>query len=1424
MHHAYSSKKGDSLCPLGFHPQVRWPTRCKRCFRDYKDHGEKRGNLRDITSSTPNLSLHSSSERDGKRSWASTTNLTKNDLRSSNLDSSLNSVSTSNFSTSANQLNDVSELQKQNTAKDKRLSLIGEKSTSKSQLYDSTSKLQIKEVIKNNENTAGNDVEFIIQVKKSPTKTVSVNEIQRLENGVEESEIKKLRKDLNEMKEKCQRLEKEKSEILLRRLSTMDTISNKTSVSEVIKLEKSIKALTEEKSMLLSKIRDLENEARYKLNRRDTDKTSEDLKSKLKAAETLCESLMDENEDMKKEIRELEEEICEMQDNFREDQANEYTNLRKSLEQSNKNSRILSFKLRKLERTTEQLQKEKNDFEKRLQEVRKIEEMLTKINNDSKKRTDLKPTELGTKVQFKKTVDDMQKQIDNIITLFANINDGQKIDITCEKNNENIMKYDALLRDYELIKQKLEDTSKELIKEKEKEKGKGKDKEKDKDKDKDKHREGKITDDKMNMDFQNMKKKLDYTLTSRETEKKAWEEEKEKLKSELLSLSFEKLKIYKELEKLKKDTEAIRSSEKEYANKIKRLETTANDLKKELSQEKKKCTEIQNDLSSCTQREANMTETISNIEQTKNQLDKEAKHLKEELENLRRSSATQIANLKTELTNVKKDKDKLTAQIEKEKSTKESEIASLKSKITSLEKSGLDATKIKEMKANYSDKISKLTNQIEKMNVDYDKLNEKNKALVVLKEKIEEENQSVNSILLQYKTDLNNNQTEIQSLQDLIKEKENEWQLEKSSFEKRIQEYEALSHKPLINDLRTEINSLKKENDVMLKRLDNAREVNEDLVNKLKDYDAVSKAHQVLSADTTSLESEIQKLKTSLTNVEKAKKADIAQCKMHYEHRVTAISDEMQSLQNQLSRYKRERDTYKHMLEGAQRTIADLKLVRQRKQSYTNSEKSDEDEESSKANITVLEQQISCMEDELSETKLEYSRLKTSLVSEKSAWNVKLSEMQSRINELEEERILSSGRSKIPGIKVRMELAWQKERKEQQRLLEETATLARDLRQTLFEIERERSKERLENKRKQDQLKKAFDEEKEENKKKLIELQCDLLELRDAHAKLRTSNERMRREKERHEKERQDLKNEILRQRELDNTEVKNINMLLRQVDDLQRLFPELHDVHTPEKSEIYTPTPPRRLKGPKSRESSPMLDTKNDIKDKNGSMQHLENRTEKLEYTIKKLMDVAKELKESKKTLDNISAKQLMKLSKRSTSVDNTTRRGTSPNPSKPRLKVKSLSLEQTTGGGSIDSQNVWGTDSNMSSLQSLESNPRAFTSQRDSSVDSRLSGDSTKSEMLHREKKYNKGIIGKIRTKLVKSSSVDEASMNLDYRTSGSEISINEDVKEEKKKLKKKLSDMFKRGNRSSSTSKKSDGGDSSRPPSRNSTTSKT
>lgn len=111
---------------------------------------------------------------------------------------------------------------------------------------------------------------------------------------------------------------------------------------------------------------------------------------------------------------------------------------------------------------------------------------------------------------------------------------------------------------------------------------------------------------------------------------------------------------------------------------------------------------------------------------------------------------------------------------------------------------------------------------------------------------------------------------------------------------------------------------------------------------KLQDYTHVDKIQRNFSADTTALEAELRKTKNALANAEKARKADIAQTKLRYEQRVTAIGDEIKTIQTQLSRYKRERDTYKQMLEGAQKTIGELKSVRPRRPSSASTGKSSE--------------------------------------------------------------------------------------------------------------------------------------------------------------------------------------------------------------------------------------------------------------------------------------------------------------------------------------------------------------------------------------------------------------------------------------------------------------------------------------------------
>lgn len=170
--------------------------------------------------------------------------------------------------------------------------------------------------------------------------------------------------------------------------------------------------------------------------------------------------------------------------------------------------------------------------------------------------------------------------------------------------------------------------------------------------------------------------------------------------------------------------------------------------------------------------------------------------------------------------------------------------------------------------------------------------------------------------------------------------------------------------------------------------------------------------------------------------------------------------------------------------------------------------------------------------------------------------------MQSKLNEYEEDRVLATGRTKMPGMKTRLELSWQKEREEQQRLLQETSTLSRDLRQTLYEVEREREKERLEMKRKVDQLKNMNDEEMEDGRKKIAELQCDLLDLRDAHAKIRTSNEKLRRERERYEKEL------VKRRIEVEGGDRK-LNFLLHTLDEFIKVTPTILSAMNTTKSKI---------------------------------------------------------------------------------------------------------------------------------------------------------------------------------------------------------------------------------------------------------------
>lgn len=236
------------------------------------------------------------------------------------------------------------------------------------------------------------DIEFLIHVKdskrdKSPerpaddamsmtTETTEATLLDRHDNELKE-EIEMLKRELETIKARCERAEREKSDILLRRLSTMDTTSNRTAAAEAFKLQQKVNELKQQledlqddKKYLNQKVKELTTE----LEVRPSKSVEEMLRNKLEQAERMCEALMDENEDMKRELKNMESEIDEMQDNFREEQADEYVSVKKELEQTTKNCRILSFKLKKADRKIEQLESEKAALG-----TQTNEELVTKI-------------------------------------------------------------------------------------------------------------------------------------------------------------------------------------------------------------------------------------------------------------------------------------------------------------------------------------------------------------------------------------------------------------------------------------------------------------------------------------------------------------------------------------------------------------------------------------------------------------------------------------------------------------------------------------------------------------------------------------------------------------------------------------------------------------------------------------------------------------------------------------------------------------------------------------------------------------------------------------------------------------------------------------------------------------------------------------
>ncbi|XP_047019418.1 rootletin isoform X1 [Helicoverpa zea] len=1295
-----------------------------------------------------------------------------------------------------------------------------------------------------------------------------------------EDEIAELRKKLIEKERDCERLH---AELSLSKKPKASLIKSKSldGDQQNVDLKRQLQVIEQEANVLRSKTQSLEA---------DNEKLQLENKKLqlLKNAKTLKSDKSIEQNASK--ITQLETELKEALAKLKEVENNKDDKTEKKVRfggeiNSKKDADALKSK-------QEELDKLKLNFNKLEKEKAQLQVALKALKEDAIKsfrpRVPKKPTDLTTKLQMKRMVEDLESEIGEMYVIMKNAGlSGTEINTRAQME-----------KDIEDIRSKLSRNDSEFTNEKNRlqtEIAKLKD------------LNAKLETDKT--DINSKLKTLEKDNSSISSQIKTLQEEKKSLESQISKLNnelknatslhttmsdcmkkIEDLKTEidvkdKEIDKLKKQVEVVNKLEQDKQKLLKEVGDKAKkigELEKKFKEAEDKCKRTEKQLAVRKDKVAKLEkeedalrdtsnqkydEAISSVEmaQMQDKLDRTSKELEdkqEELANAKRDlekTEKELAAIKSEMSQLKSSISKLEnekkehenkLQAEKKESSyweskaseletdlqaerkklermrkahdvdiknKEAELATLKGKLKVLEQSsGAGAKKISDLKQEHEEAVKKLEHSLAVEKAEYEELTGKYEILeeehVVTKARLTVEKEQAQGELIHVQKELTAALAEIKTLTDNYETQSSAWTKEKTEMQNTISslqdrlcgggwEVERARLNTKLEQRERELRTAQDQRDVLQHHHDMAKKELEEAKKKLEDYERVSKVQRTLASENSELERELSSLNTRLEKADVSRKHELAEMKVRYEGQMNTMRDELKSLHNQVSRFRRERDNYKQMLDAAQKTMTEMKNGDKNARTPRLSISST-DEEEYRNKVATLEQQTACLEDELCEARLLASKLNTELISERSAAEVRFSEMQSRLNEYEEERLLSSGRARVAGLATRMELAWHKERDEQQRLLQETSTLARDLRQTLFEIEREREKERLDMKRRIDQLKRTTEEETEEAKKKVTELQCDLLELRDAHAKLRTANEKLRRDKERHDRDRDQNKLLVGSLKRAQQEDDRIITQLLETIDDLMKQSPELFRNEPPVKPEknLVTPTPPRRNRSSKSRSRSATPESGANGIEAASTAARLRRLTDELRASR-----IAERQRRHQAT-----ARRAMSTEPRDTlSVSPATR-----TPSRaPSLKKRSISLEQTTKDQSL----IWKSvdESSVSSMQSLDGDAdnRLFTMQRDASLDSRLSGGSAQSEVLPSEKKKKKSIFGKLK-KLTKSRSIDDqvhthdSTEHVEFRPIGT-VSQGSDsdmsAAGSKRDLRGRLSDIFSRKGQMSRTNSK-------------------
>lgn len=622
-----------------------------------------------------------------------------------------------------------------------------------------------------------------------------------------------------------------------------------------------------------------------------------------------------------------------------------------------------------------------------------------------------------------------------------------------------------------------------------------------------------------------------------------WTKEREELRRKIEDMR-QTLDVMtrKEVEKDKQFQEKENRLKQEHE---KKLEKNLKDVREFLQAEIKNLQEEHNSMKN------RLNETIDKAEKKENELKAVSDKLRQLTNSQRREKEDwqlKMDDLEEKLRTELRKRERMEREHELDSKSKAENVLAAQNRVVQLEREHRRlVAKLKEMEEESAEQRKQMEKDAAKEREEYDDLTTRYELLeeefLTMKNNLTLEKDQLDAALKQLRKEHERISAELRSVKETLNARQELYTREKSEFQNLIRELEARVTR--LKDIEAERNRMRSnlnERDAIIEELkktekcfreekEKLRRKNEELMKRVAELERSERHLRTLTvggakADTapppTQQQSmQQQELRARLEHSGHVHKAEQAAMRADYEGRVIFMSGELQALQAQVASLARERDRCRERLDEAAREVEQLRSNTARRERSRGKEAFD----TMHKKAEELRAYADDLKNQLEESLTDNRKLRIQMDADKSSWEIQLSNLKSKLNQYEERNILEASRGSAKlYAKTRLELAWEKERTDLQKVLADTQTALGDLKERFLKAEADREAEREASSKAIQDLRKKVEGGQDDVSKDILELQTDLEELKDTHERLKTQYDRLRREKERLERDREDLR------------------------------------------------------------------------------------------------------------------------------------------------------------------------------------------------------------------------------------------------------------------------------------------------------------